>query len=207
MTRVIGLGVFLLVLLAGGHAAWAQALPTPAPSYPDPDPGAAIYPELDLRNPNLDAGLQDMLRRDRRNPVLAAQAALVPVLRGQRGRWQREFDRARAMAEPGSPELRYVLWSRGWAHFSLGEYPAALQHWQEAEALHGGRPEWVPATYAVVLWSMGQRELGLEFFAVAARDRPERWGSVAAVDATVAQWRPNEKLAAQSMASHLARSR
>ena len=29
----------------------------------------------------------------------ALAQALVPVLRGQRGRWQREFDRARAMAE------------------------------------------------------------------------------------------------------------
>lgn len=201
------IGAMLAIGLASGTC-FGQTLPQPAANYPDADVAGSIYPSVDIDNPNLESGLQEILRRDRRNVPAAAQLALLQAWRGQqRGRWQRDFDRARNLAADGSDEARHVHWVRGWALFGIGDYPGALEQWQEAERLHGGRPDWVPSTYAVLLWSMGYRELGLDFFEIAARDQPEYWGSPAAAAATAQSWRPNERLAVESMATHLAHGR
>lgn len=199
---LIPLGLLCLALV-WPPAAPGQAfeLPVPATSYPDEDPAAAVYPSLDPADPAVERALQDALRRDRRNVTAMAQLALLQAWRGPRGRWERDYERAAALAPAGSPEARYVRWSWGWALFAGGDFRGALTQWRAAEQAHGGRPYWVPATYAIVLWAMGERELALQFFAVAAREQPQRWGSAEATAATVARWRPNERFAAESLAA------
>lgn len=196
-------GVFLLALLLPLPAsAQGFVLPEPAISYPDPDPAGGVYPEMDPTEPGLEATLNSAIRRSRDNPVPLAQRGMMFFLQGVRTRGQRDFDRAFAIGEPGSPQLRYAHWSYGWAMLSIGEHATAVSHWQRAGDLHPGNPEWLPATLAVGLWSMGERETALAFFDVAAREQPGRWGSAEAVNATTAGWRPNERLAAQSLHDH-----
>lgn len=191
----------ILALLIPDMAS-AQALPVPAASYPDADPAGGVYPEMDPDQPGLEAALNSAVRRDRDNPVPLAQRGMMYFLQGVRTRGQRDYDRAFEVGEPGSAELRYAHWSYGWTMLSVGEHATAVAHWQRAAGMHPGNPEWVPATIAVGLWSMGARDTALAFFDVAAREQPGRWASVEAVNSTTAGWRPNERLAAQSLHDH-----
>ena len=46
----------------------------------------------------------------------------------------------------------------------------------------------------MALWSLGARELAVEFFSVAVGEDPALWRSLEAIEATTRDWRPNERL-------------
>lgn len=185
--------------LAIPAAAQTLDLPTPAASYSDHDPAGAIYPDMDPSTPDLEATLNQGVRRGRNNPVPLAQRGLFYTLQGQRSRGQRDYDRALASGEDGSAERRYAHWSYGWALHASGDHAGALEHWRTSAQLHGGNPHWVPSTYAIALWSLGAREPAVAFFDIAVREEPALWETDAAVEATTRDWRPNDRLAILSI--------
>lgn len=183
-----------LALLALPAAAQTLDLPTPAASYTDHDPAGTIYPDIHPSSPELEATLNQGVRRGRNNPVPLAQRGLYFTLQGQRSRGQRDYDRALSSGEEGSAERRYAHWSYGWALHASGDHAGALAHWRTAADLHGGRPNWVPSTLAIALWSLGARESAVTFFDVAVQDNPAMWEADDAVQATTRDWRPNDRL-------------
>lgn len=182
------------IWLATPVAAQTLELPTPAAAYADRDPAGAIYPDMDPSTPGMEDTLNQAVRRGRGNPVPIAQRGLYYFMQGQRSRGQRDYDRALSLAEPGSPEQRYVHWSHGWALHAAGDHAGALAQWRLAAQLHGGNPHWAPSTFAMALWSLGARELAVEFFTVAVEGDPALWRSLEAIEATTRDWRPNERL-------------
>lgn len=185
---------FALALLAPAALAQTLELPTPAAAYADQDPAGAAYPEIHPASPDLEATLNQGVRRGRNNPVPLAQRGLYYTLHGQRSRGQRDYDRALTSGEEGSAERRYAHWSYGWALHASGDHAGALAQWRIAADLHGGHPHWVPSTYAIALWSLGARESAVAFFDVAVRDNPALWQTGEAVEATTQDWRPNDRL-------------
>lgn len=86
-----------------------------------------------------------------------------------------------------------VFWSEGWIELNLGHYQEALRAWQRAEALHGGRPYWVPYTKALALVGMGDAEAAMAWWAVAQRSHAPRLDSPAAARRHFSYWRPFER--------------
>ena len=87
-----------------------------------------------------------------------------------------------------------MYWNYGWALFAGGEARGAISQWMQAERLHGGRPEWVPTTYAMGLWAAGEKDLALQFYRAAVRSFPRRWGVAAGVQEATRGWTPKQKL-------------
>lgn len=191
--------VVAALLVSWASTAAALEIPVPAERYADPDPAGSVYPDLDHTDETIEASLNSAIRRNRDNPVPLAQRGLLHFLQGARSRGQRDYDRAFSVGDAEGPERRYAHWSYGWALYGTGDHAGALAQWMTAHRLHGGDPQWVPATYALALWSIGAREVAVDFFDRAARGQPGLWGSAAAVDATTAGWRPNERLVMQSL--------
>lgn len=69
-------------------------------------------------------------------------------------------------------QLRRVQWNYGWALLEVDRPAEALRYWQLAEQGHGGKPEWVPLTFALALWRMGEQDRAVRFYDAATRTDP-----------------------------------
>lgn len=216
--------VLTLVLLTGCAApnprvdradvlgAQATALPpAPAPGelsalsgaardrYAEADPAARAPRDLDIADPATLAALEAAIELDPNNVQARIDRAYIWTLTGNRIRGLAEFTRAQAMAPAGRALQRRAYWTEGWAMYQLAEYAAAMRAWRRAEALHGGAPAWVPPTYAVALWSAGDRESALQWFEVATHSAPSEWLTRARVDTSIRFWRPPESAAMREL--------
>jgi tetratricopeptide (TPR) repeat protein len=181
-------------------AAAAQALPPLDLAYLDADAASADIARIDAEDAGQRSALESQLRRDPRNPLLRLQQAQVFADRGMRQRVGRELATAERLADPGSPAARVVQYHAGWIQFRLGDFQAAAGHWDQARIQHGGAPSWVPLTYALLLWTQGDRAAALRYYERAATDRPELFGRESTLDLEVlAQLRPGERFALESM--------
>jgi tetratricopeptide (TPR) repeat protein len=76
-------------------------------------------------------------------------------------------------AQKISPTQHYLYWSFGWALFELGDYPSAVQVWenvalQEKEKREIGS-QWVPYTLALGYWAKGDKNQAFLYFTKAAK--------------------------------------
>lgn len=69
-------------------------------------------------------------------------------------------------------QRRRVHWNYGWALLEVDQPVEALRQWQFAEQGHGGRPDWVPLSYALALWRIGEHDRALRFYSAATRTDP-----------------------------------
>ncbi|WP_395794037.1 type IV pilus biogenesis/stability protein PilW [Aquimonas sp.] len=187
------LGMLMVLPLA------AQDLPPLDARYDQADPAARWVQRVDIDNATERAALDTSLRREGRNPVLRLQSAWMHADRGMRQRIERDAEAALRLSEEGSLTRRMVHYNYGWIRFHLGEFELAKAQWLQAYALHGGQPDWVPSHFALLLWSQGDRETALTYYAKAAESQPTQWGREADLDAATADFGPNERLAMQSM--------
>lgn len=191
-----------LIGLAMLHVAMAQdatALPVPQETYGENDPAAVRPKPIDP----LDAGarkmLEQILQYDPENVSARIQNANLMIARGLRQRGLGEYEYVRRVAQKDPKLLRQVVWNYGWALFDTGDAPRALAEWREAERLHGGRPQWVPTTYAVGLWVAGERDLAVQFYRAAVNSNPRRWGEERGLAEATRTWSANEKLAIEAV--------
>ncbi len=177
----------------------AELLGPPRARYADADPAARAPRGLDIADPAALAALEAAIALDPNNVQARIDRAYVWTLTGNRIKGLAEFSRAQAIAPTGRALQRRAHWSEGWAMYQLAEYTAALRAWRRAEQLHGGAPSWVAPTYAVALWSAGDREAALRWYDVAARSAPSEWLTREGVDSSIRFWREPESAAMREL--------
>lgn len=177
------------------------ALPVPFEAYGDDDPSAVAPKRIDPTDNRARQTLEQILQYDPENVNARIQNAQLLIARGNRQRGIDEFGYTMRLAGSDEKKLRTVYWNYGWALFHVGEARGAISQWMQAERMHGGRPVWVPTTYAVGLWAAGETELALEFYRSAVRSNPRRWGEAAGLKEATREWNPEQREALETVYS------
>lgn len=188
---------FALTLWCFAAVAMAQTgeeLPVPFEAYGEDDPAAVAPKRIDPTDNRARQTFEQILQYDPNNVTARIQNAELLIGRGVRQRGLDEYAYALRLAGTDEKKLRTVYWNYGWALFAGGEARGAVTQWMQAERLHGGRPEWVPTTYAMGLWAAGEKDLALQFYRAAVRSFPRRWGVAAGVQEATRGWTPKQKL-------------
>lgn len=190
---------FARVLLALGFALAASSLaaqgtqPVPFEAYGEDDPAAVAPKRIDPTDHLARQTFEQILQYDPENVQARIQNAELLIARGNRQRGLDEYAYALRLAEATPLKLRQVYWNYGWALFDVGEARGAISQWLQAEALHGGRPLWVPTTYAIGLWAAGDKALAIDFYKSAVRSNPRRWGEASGVKEATRDWPANQR--------------
>lgn len=167
--------------------------PDPAAAlYIDPDPAASYVPIPAGRRAAHRNRINAALQKNHRNSVALSHRAYLFAEGDDPVRAKRDFDAALEYAGVDPVFRRNVLWSRGWVNYDLGSVDVALQDWGMAQQLHGGHPYWISYTYALGYWTMGSRELALQWFDAAVRAIPE-WGTDSGFEQRIKHWRPRQQ--------------
>lgn len=177
----------------------ARLIGPPRGLYADIDPGARAPRDLDIADPATLAALDAAIALDSNNVQARIDRAYIWTLTGRRVEGLAEFARAQTVAPHGRALQRRAYWSQGWAMYQLAEYTAAIRAWRRAEQLHGGVPAWAAPTYAVALWSAGDRDAALRWYDTAAKSAPSAWLTREGLDASIRFWREAESRAMREL--------
>jgi len=183
-----------VLLASGAAAAWAApSLPAPQEFYFDAD--AAAAPITVVRAEGDELVSQLLRQRERGRKVLEAtvQLAGVAIAQGRPELGQQLYAEALKATTANSPSGRIVRWNHGWDLFRQGQVEAALEQWQAAAGALRGNPSWVPPTYALALWQLGQKEEAVKWYAAAVRTEPGQWSSAGNYPALLPSWRDSER--------------
>jgi tetratricopeptide (TPR) repeat protein len=189
----------LILSGASGGLYGQDGLPSVEDNYVDADNAAQFAQAIDPQDRRAVQQLEQLLRYDERNVPARVQNAHVLLNRGLRARAAQEFDYAIRVAEAGSRLQRYAYWNYGWALLRSADTAGAIQQWQTAAQLHGGKPDWVPPLFALAFWQSGDRELAVSYYKAAVRALPERWGDRHGMQEATKDWTANDKFALESL--------
>lgn len=168
-----------------------------ADTYADEDVAATAYKAPPGRRGVVRAALNKRIQAQP-HPVLLSHRAYLFLRAGDEANARRDFEHALTLAEHGSPSHRQVLWAYGWALYDMGDTTGALASWALCERLHGGRPGWVPYTYALAYWTLGDAETALAWYATAVRSNPA-WGSRSGLAGRTDHWQPEQQRQIQGL--------
>ncbi|MEG2802677.1 tetratricopeptide repeat protein [Stenotrophomonas sp.] len=189
-------GVVLAAGLTVGSSVFAvaaQPLPAVQEFYFDQDTAAA--PVVVVSGDGADLVEQLMKQRERGRRALDAtvQLAGVAIAQGRPELGRSLYEEALGSAAATTATGRTVRWNYGWDLFRLGEVDAALAQWSSAQAGVRGNAAWVPATYALALWTLGRKDEAVRWYAAAVRTEPQQWGSSSGYAALLPSWRDSER--------------
>lgn len=88
-----------------------------------------------------------------------------------------------------------IHWTYGWAMFNLNEHRCALAHFEQARRLAPDQISWVPHTFAVTYWQMGEPDLAINWYDVAAKNTPGCWIDAKAAARCTRRWLRQEQRA------------
>lgn len=189
-------GQFLagILLAAGAAAAWAApALPAPQEFYFEVDPAAAPIVVVDGQGDDLVNQLVRQRERGRRALEATVQLARVAIAQGRPELGQTLYDEALKAAPVTTPMGRGVRWNYAWDLYRQGQVDAALEQWQASASNLRGNAAWVPPTYALALWKLGQREQAVKWYAAAVRTEPAQWSDSSQYARLLPAWREDER--------------
>jgi len=183
------------VLLASSVAtAWAApSLPAPQEFYFDADPAAAPVSVAEGEGDALVNQLMRQRERGRKALEATVQLAGVAIAQGRPELGQQLYAEAMQAATATSPAGRMVRWNHAWDLFRQGQVEAALEQWQAAAGALRGNPSWVPPTYALALWQLGQKDEAVKWYAAAIRTEPAQWSTADRYAALLPSWRESER--------------
>lgn len=192
VTLAAGLAVALFAASTPFGVA-AQPLPAVQEFYFDQD--NAAEPVVVVRGEGSDLIEQLMKQRERGRKSLDAtvQLASVAFAQGRPELGRSLYQEALGSAAASTVAGRTVRWNYGWDLFRLGETDAALAQWSSAQSGLRGNPSWVPATYALALWTLGRKDDAVRWYAAAVRTEPQQWGSSARYAELLPSWRDSER--------------
>ncbi|MBD8697265.1 tetratricopeptide repeat protein [Stenotrophomonas sp. CFBP 13718] len=183
-----------MLLASGPAAAWAApALPAPQEFYFDADVAAAPVQVVQGEGDELVSQLLRQRERGRKSLEATVQLAGVAIGQGRAELGQQLYAEALQAAPAASPSGRMVRWNHGWDLYRQGQADAALTQWHEAASGLRGNPSWVPPTYALALWQIGQKDDAVKWYAAAVRTEPARWSTSANYAALLPTWRDSER--------------
>ncbi|ASE53729.1 MULTISPECIES: tetratricopeptide repeat protein [Stenotrophomonas] len=183
------------VLLASGAAtAWAApAMPAPQEFYFDSDLAAAPMVAMQGEGDELVTQLVRLRERGRRAVEATVQLASVASTQGRAELADQLYGEALKEAPAQSSAGRSVRWNYGWDLLRQGKPEAALEQWLSSAGNARSKPSWVPPTYALALWRMGQKQEAVQWYAAAVRTEPSQWSTSANYAQLLPQWREDER--------------
>lgn len=183
-----------LVLVSGTAAAWAAPLlPAPQEFYFDPDPAAVPVVVVQAEGDELVSQLLRQRERGRKSLEATVQLAGVAIAQGRTELGQQLYTEALQATAANSPSGRMVRWNHGWDLFRQGQPEAALEQWHAAASALRGNPSWIPPTYALALWELGQKEEAVKWYAAAVRTEPGQWSTSTNYPSLLPTWRDSER--------------
>ncbi|MGV8959728.1 MAG: tetratricopeptide repeat protein [Stenotrophomonas sp.] len=184
-----------LVLLAALSVtdAQGQSLPKIDEFYFDSD--SAAQPLVAVPGDAAEAVDQLMKLRERGRKAVEAttQLAGLAIAQGRVELGKSLYQEALAATQVTAVQGRAVRWNHAWDLYRLGETQAALGEWMSVQAASRGNPDWVPPTYALVLWTLGRNEEAVRWYAAAVRTEPQRWGDPAYYPQLLPHWREQDR--------------
>ena len=183
------------VLLASGVVtAWAApAVPAPQEFYFDNDLAATPMVAVQGEGDELVAQLVKLRERGRRAVEATVQLASVAGAQGRGELAEQLYGEAMKEAPAQSSSGRSVRWNYGWDLLRQGKPEAALEQWLVSASNARTKPTWVPPTYALALWRMGQKQEAVQWYAAAVRTEPTQWSTTANYGQLLPQWREDER--------------
>lgn len=178
--------------------AWAGDEAATPGIHADEDPAAVAWHPPPGQQGRYRGLLNTELQRHPRNVVARVHRAYLLDRAGDHERAQRDYDAALEAATPQGTEHRHILWSRGWSRYDMGDVAGALQDWRECMRLHGGRPHWVPYTFALAYWTQGDSAQALAWYAAAVASN-NKWGTEAGMTDRTRHWRPEQRERMQAL--------
>lgn len=176
----------------------AVAVPAPGPHdapYADPDAAAMAIHSRPGGKAGFRRNLNRVLQENPRDVAALSHRAFFFYVSGDFAEGARDFARALELTTPGTEAHRHVLWSWGWALLEAGQDAEALARWQEnVRQAAPARPFWVPHSFAVVHWRLGERPQAIAWYDAAVR-ADARWASTGGRQERTASWRDPEKAA------------
>ncbi|SKA11872.1 tetratricopeptide repeat protein [Novilysobacter spongiicola] len=190
--------VLFLMLGCLSPVTWAADDTATSGLWVHEDPSAIAWQPPPGHNSRWRELLNHELRRNPRNVSARIHRAYLLDRAGDHERARRDYDAALEAAPPQSPELRHILWSRGWSRYDMGDLAGALEDWQESVRLHGGRPFWVPYTFALTYWTQGDVEQAMKWYQ-AAVGASKDWSTEAGMKDRISHWRPEQRERMQAL--------
>jgi tetratricopeptide (TPR) repeat protein len=186
-------------LLASSVLVTAQVAPPPADGvFTDPDPTALIFfPRVDTP-----AGRARLDAHISANPADSrgwGARAVAHAFAGEADAALADLERARGVNDANPMRLRNTLWSEGWARLHLGHVPEAHAAWSESVLHHGGRPFWVPYSFALLAELGGEPHVALAWYEIAVRSAPQKWSQREALERATRHWQPAEREAIRAV--------
>jgi tetratricopeptide (TPR) repeat protein len=200
----------IVPLLATAAEPAATIAPAPTATIVPADSAAWTDPDVSSRPLSASRGnlAQRLARAERRLETapddIAARAERAWVL-AQQGPAQREaaladLDAALAASIKASRELhRAVLWGAGWTAIGFGDGELALRFWDANLRQTDSQPFWVPYSRAVAYAASGDLDAAVGWYAVAARDWPQRFANSKGLAVYTRHWQPRERALIESV--------
>lgn len=157
--------------------------------YRDPDRAAIATAYPPGGKAALLARLDDSLAQNPDAVPTLAERGYQRAMQGQAIAAERDFTHALRIA----PDAEHTHWSYGWALLRLDRPACAVAQWQQAAALHGGRPFWLPYTLAIGYAAAGRTDLAVAWYAQAVASLPSRWGNATALAQSMRFWHASEQ--------------
>ncbi|WMJ71185.1 tetratricopeptide repeat protein [Stenotrophomonas sp. 24(2023)] len=185
-----------VLLAAGAATAWAApALPAPQEFYFEKDTAATPVSVVPAEG-DADALVAQLIRqreRGRKTVEATVQLADVAIGQGRTELGEKLYREALAEAPAASANGRAVRWNYGWSLLRRGDADAALAQWQAAAGGLRGNPSWVPPTYALALWRLGEKAEAVKWYAAAVRTEPSLWSDASQHARLLPAWREDER--------------
>ena len=139
---------------------------------------------------------QKLLKEIQRNPRAKAETAQLAHMAMAGGRPQvghELYGRALAQLDTNNALYRPVLWNYGWDLYRLGEHDAALAQWTALLQSRKVEADWMPPTFALVLWQLDHKAEAVQWYAAAVRTRPDRWNGSDQYPALLPDWSDEDR--------------
>jgi tetratricopeptide (TPR) repeat protein len=180
-------------LLAASALATAQVAAPPADSvFTDPDPTAKVFfPRVET--PSGRARLDAHIAANPADSRGWGARAVAHAFAGESDAALADLERARGVNDSNPLRQRNTLWSEGWARLHLGHVPEAHAAWSESVRLHGGRPFWVPYSFALLAELGGEPHVALAWYETAVRSAPQKWSQRGSLERATRHWQHAER--------------
>lgn len=188
-----GLVLVTCLALSGVAAAQSQVVPT-SEFYFDEDPRTA-KPIVAVQGEG-DALVDKLLKAIGRNPRAKAETAQLAHIAMAGGRPQlglELYSRVTAQIDTNDGMYRPVLWNYGWDLYRNGDHEAALAQWQALLQSRSVNAQWMPATFALVLWQLDRKQEAVQWYAAAVRTEPGKWTGADRYPELLPDWREEDR--------------
>lgn len=191
--RILGATLAACLLVAG--AASAQSRLVPASEFYFTEEARTTRPIVAIQGEG-DTVTDALLKAITRNSRAKAETAQLAHVAMTGGRPELGIELyGRALREISTTEVLYrpLLWNYGWDLLRTGDAEGALARWETLLKARNVTADWMPPTFALVLWQLDRKAEAVEWYAAAVRTHPNQWSDSSRFDTLLPDWQPAER--------------